>query len=228
MSLLHKLQSETATMFCQRVALITLALQLFAVCACSARCNVSEPEENCLILWTAFQDNLVSQRTNLLRLDLMFNQPSRVTPTIVKVFYNYTINGLDECNLDCTNNCSTVLGWTSQSLYRYFHSSVINQLRFQLPFLIIKLIETFNLREEPDVEDFLWAGDSSLPELYIKLNVTFSPENDTLSGCPSDKDIRNGLGELTHSVSKTTTTTTTTTCKYYYYYYCSLAQRPDK
>ena len=199
-------------MFRQCVALIILALQLFAGCAFSARCNVSEPEENCLILWMAFQDSLVSQRTNLLRLDLMFNQPSRVTPTIVKVFYNYTINGLDECDLDCTNNCSTVLGWTSQSLYRYLHSSVINQLRFQLPFLIIKQIEKNNLREEPDVEDFLWVGDSSLPELYIKLNITFTPENNTLKGgCPTDKDILNGLGEVTHSVNACNTTTCATT-----------------
>ena len=206
-SLLHKVPSETATMFYQRIILISLSLQLFAGCAYSGRCNVSEPEENCLTLWTAFQDSLISQRTNLLRLDLMFNQPSRVTPTIVKVFYNYTINGLDECDLNCTNNCSTVLGWTSQSLYRYFHSSVINQLRFQLPFLIIQLIEQNDLREEPDVEDYLWVGDSSLPELYIKLNVTFSLEDDTLNGCPSDKDVFNGLGELTHSVSKMHTCT---------------------
>ena len=141
----------------------------------------------------------------------MFNQPSRVTPTTVKVFYNYTINGLDECNLSCTNNCSTVLGWTSQSLYRYFHSSVINQLRFQLPFLIIALMEKHNLREEPDVEDFLWVGDSSLPELYIKLNITFSPEYNTLTGCQSDKDVLNGLGELTHSVNNIHSTTITTT-----------------
>ena len=188
----------------QHVALFAVALYMVAGFAYCSRCDVSQPQRNCLTLWMAFQDGLLSQRSNLLRLDLMFNQPSRITPTVVKVIYNYSIAGLDDCSSTCTNsNCSVVLGWTAQALYRYFHVSVINQLRFQLPFLIIDSLEGSDIREEPDVDDYLWVGDNqtSLPHLYLTLDVTFTPENNTLDGCPSNEDINNALGELNHWVS---------------------------
>ena len=194
----------------QRVALFAVALYMLAGFAYCSRCDISQPGQNCLTLWMAFQDSLVSQRSNLLRLDLMFNQPSRLTPTVVKVIYNYSITGLDDCNSTCVDsNCSVVLGWTTKSLYRYFHVSVINQLQFQLPFLIIKRLEGSHLRKEPDVNDYLWVGDNqtSLPELYLTLDVTFTPENNTLDGCPSNEDITNALGELNHWVSSMHTCT---------------------
>ena len=187
-----------------RVSLFAVALYMLAGFAYCSRCDISQPRRNCLTLWMAFQDSLLSQRSNLLRLDLMFNQPSRITPTVVKVIYNYSIAGLDDCSSTCTNsNCSVVLGWTAQALYRYFHVSVINQLRFQLPFLIINSLEGSHLREEPDVDDYLWVGDNQtlLPELYLTLDITFTPENNTLDGCPSNEDIINALGELNHWVS---------------------------
>ena len=187
-----------------RVALFAVALYMLAGFAYCSRCDISQPGQNCLTLWMAFQDSLVSQRSNLLRLDLMFNQPSRLTPTVVKVIYNYSITGLDDCNSTCVDsNCSVVLGWTTKSLYIYFHVSMINKLQFQLPFLIIKYFEGSELREEPDVDDFLWVGDNqtSLPELYLTLDVTFPLENSTLNGCPSNEDITNALGELNHWVS---------------------------
>ena len=147
-------------MFYQNVALITLTLLRVVTFINCSRCDISHPEENCLTLWTAFQNGLLIQHNNAQRIDLMFNQPSRLTPTIVKVIYNYSITGLNDCNSTCCDsNCSVVFGWTAQALYRYFHVSVINQLRFQLPFLIINKLEDHNLREEPDVEDFLWVGD---------------------------------------------------------------------
>ena len=153
----------------------------------------------------------------------MFNQPSQLTPTVVKVIYNYSIAGLDDCNSTCVDsNCSVVLGWTAKSLYRYFHVSVINQLQFQLPFLIIKRLEGSHLRKEPDVNDYLWVGDNqtSLPELYLTLDVTFTPENNTLDGCPSNEDITNALGELNHWVSSIIIhvhymTSSTCTCSIY-------------
>ena len=191
-------------MFHQRLALITLTLLRAVTFINCAQCDVSHPEENCLTLWTAFQNSLLSQHNNLLRMDLMFNQPSRITPTVVKVIYNYSIAGLNDCNSTCTNsNCSVVLGWTAQTLYKYFHISVINQLRFQLPFLIISSLEGSLLKEEPDVDGYLWVGDNEtlLPELYLTLDVTFTPENNTLDGCPSNEDITNALGELNHWVS---------------------------
>ena len=191
-------------MLCQRVASFAVALYMVAGFAYCSRCDISQPGQNCLTLWMAFQDSLLSQRSNLLRLDLMFNQPSRITPTVVKVIYNYSIAGLDDCNSTCINsNCSVVFGWTAQALYRYFHVSVINQLRFQLPFLIIKSLEGSHLRKEPDVNDYLWVGDDQtlLPQLYLTLDVTFTPENNTLDGCPSNEDITNALGELNHWVS---------------------------
>ena len=93
--------------------------------------------------------------------------------------------------LDCTGTVQIF------SCFRY------NQLRFQIPFLIIKSLEGSDIREEPDVDDYLWVGDdqTSLPELYLTLDVTFSPENSTLDGCPSNEDITNALGELNHWVS---------------------------
>ena len=220
-----------------RVALFAVALYMLAGFAYCPRCDISQPGQNCLTLWTAFQDSLLNQRSNLLRLDLMFNQPSGLTPTVVKVIYNYSIAGLDDCNSTCVDsNCSVVLGWTAKSFYIYFHVSMINQLQFQLPFLIIKLFEGSEqlpfhvckwlpqcvyfllqcehlgkLREEPDVDDYLWIGDNktSLPELYLTLNVTFIPENNnTLDGCPSNEDITNALGELNHWVSSMHTCTT--------------------
>ena len=200
----QKVASKSATMFYPRVALIALTLLRAVTFINCFRCDVSHPEENCLTLWTAFQNSLLSQHNNLLRIDLMFNQPSRLTPTVVKVIYNYSIAGLDDCSSTCTNsNCSVVLGWTAQALYRYFHVSVINQLRFQLPFLIIKSLEGSDIREEPDVNDYLWVGDDQtlLPQLYLTLDVTFTPENNTLDGCPSNEDITNALGELNHWVS---------------------------
>ena len=187
-----------------RVALFAVALYMLAGFAYCPRCDISQPGQNCLTLWMAFQDSLLNQSSNLLRLDLMFNQPSRLTPTVVKVIYNYSITGLDNCNSTCVdNNCSVVLGWTAKSFYIYFHVSMINQLQFQLPFLIIKYFEGSELREEPDVNDYLWVGDdqTSLPELYLTLDVTFTPENNTLDGCPSNEDITNALGELNHWVS---------------------------
>ena len=199
----QKAASKIATMFYPRVALITLTLLRAVTFIHCYRCDVSHPKENCLTLWTAFQNSILSQHNNLLRIDLMFNQPSRLTPTVVKVIYNYSITGLDDCDSTCTNNCSVVLGWTAQALYRYFHVSVINQLRFQLPFLIINSLEDSHLGEEPDVDDYLWVGDkqTSLPELYLTLDVTFTPENNTLNGCPSNENIINALGELNHWVS---------------------------
>ena len=202
-------------MFRTCVALIALTLLRAVTFINCSRCDVSHPEENCLTLWTAFQNSLLSHHNNLLRIDLMFNQPSRITPTVVKVIYNYSITGLDDCNSICTtSNCSVVFGWTAQALYRYFHVSVINQLRFQLPFLIIKSLEGSDIREEPDVDDYLWVGDNetSLPELYLTLDVTFTPENNTLDGCPSNEDITNALGELNHLVSSMHSCMTTSTC----------------
>ena len=190
-------------MFYPRVALITTLLTAVTFIDCF-RCDVSHPEKNCLTLWTAFQNSLLSQHNNLLRIDLMFNQPSQLTPTVVKVIFNYSIAGLDDCNSTCVDsNCSVVLGWTAKSLYIYFHASLINQLQFQAPFLIIKSLEGSELREEPDVDDYLWVGydQTSLPELYLTLDVTFTPENNTLNGCPSNEDITNALGELNHWVS---------------------------
>lgn len=135
-----------------------------------------------------------------MRLDLVFNQPSRITPTIVKVNYRYSIAGVDDCKLNCTENCEEVLGWTSQSLYKHFHCTVINQLRFQLPFLILEALEDHIFAEEPVVQDYLWVGGDriSLPEVFLTLNVTFSSN---LNECPSDDDIKNSLGELNHWVS---------------------------
>ena len=197
-------QASKKVMFPQRVALFAVALFMLTGFTYCSRCDVSHPKENCLTLWTAFQNSLLIQHNNALRIDLMFNQPSRITPTVVKVIYNYSITGLDDCNSTCTNSsCSTVLGWTAQALYRYFHVSIINQLRFQLPFLIINSLEGSDIREEPDVDDFLWVGDNQtiLPELYLTLDITFTPENNTLDGCPSNEDITNALGELNHWVS---------------------------
>ena len=189
----------------QRVAVFAVALYMLVGFAYCSQCDISQPGQNCLTLWTAFQGSLLNQSSNLLRLDLMFNQPSRLTPTVVKVIYNYSITGLDDCNSTCVDsNCSVVLGWTAKSFYIYFHVSMINQLQFQLPFLIIKYFEDRELREEPDVNDYLWDGydQTSLPELYLTLNVTFTQENNTLKNkCPSNDDITNALGELNHWVS---------------------------
>ena len=201
---MQKTARKSATMFRSCVALIALTLLRAVTFINCSRCDVSHPKENCLTLWTAFQNSLLNQHDNALRIDLMFNQPSRITPTVVKVIYNYSITGLDDCNSICTtSNCSVVLGWTAQALYRYFHVSVINQLRFQLPFLIISSLEGGELGQEPDVDDYLWVGDNqtSLPHLYLTLDVTFTPENNTLDGCPSNEDITNALGELNHWVS---------------------------
>lgn len=189
-------------MFHQRVSLLVLILFVSYGCSdVSYRCNVSYPSNPCLTLLSAFQDNLVRQQENLMRLDLVFNQPSRITPTIVKVNYNYSIAGVDDCNLTCTEKCEEVLGWTSQLLYKHFHCTIINQLRFQLPFLILEAFEIFLLKsQEPVVDDYLWVGDGHilLPEVFLTLNVTFSNNSNE---CPSDDDIKNSLGELNHWVS---------------------------
>ena len=205
----------------QRVALFAVALYMLAGFAYCSRCDISQPEQNCLTLWKAFQDSLLNQSSNLLRLDLMFNQPSRLTPTVVKVIYNYSIHvaGLNHSNSTCVDkNGSVVLGWTAKSLYIYFHVTLINQLQFQLPFLIMKFFEYHEVRKEPDVDDYLWVGDNQtlLPELYLTLDVTFTPENNTLDGCPSNEDITNALGELNHWVSSMHTMyMTSSTCSIY-------------
>lgn len=186
----------------QRVSLLVFEILILFVSYgrshMSYRCNVSYPSNPCLTLWSAFRDSLVNQQENLMRLDLVFNQPSRITPTIVKVHYNYSIADVDGCNVNSSGE--VVLGWTSQSLYKHFHCTVINQLRFQLPFLILEALEDYIFAEEPVVDDYLWVGDDhiSLPEVFLTLNVTF-PSN--LNECPSDDDIKNSLGELNHWVS---------------------------
>ena len=165
-------QRSKQAMPCQCVALFAVALYtllMLAGFAYCSRCDISQPGRNCLTPWMAFQDSLLNQCSNLLRLDFMLNQPSRLTPTVVKVIYNHSIAGLDDSNSTCVdNNCSVVLGWTAKSLYRYFHVSLINQLQFQLPFLILYSLEDSELRQEPDVDEYLWVGDDQtlLPKLY--------------------------------------------------------------
>ena len=162
-------------------------------------CNISQPkEDDCLTLFEAFRDGIFRQRDNLFRLDLVFNTPSGISPVLVRVVYN--IN-LTDCNEDL--NQTVVLGWTSQSLYRYFHAAVINQVRLQLPYVSMLILERNRVEEEPFIDDYLWiaSGKIKLPEVHLSINVNFSDGLDTLSECPSEGNITKALGELTHWVS---------------------------
>ena len=176
---------------------------LFFACPASCQCDLYNPSKNCLTLWKAFSDSLINYSENLYRLDFVFDPPSRITPTIVEANYSYSLNGIDEkCNLTCSDNCTATLGWTSQSLYVYIHSWIINQLRYQMPFLVIATLEGSNIRQEPNVDDFLWVGgDITLPVVHLTLNVTLSPEEFT--GCPTDEEISNALAEMNEWVSHT-------------------------
>ena len=170
---------------------------LFFACPASCQCDLYNPSKNCLTLWKAFSNSLINYSENLYRLDFVFDPPSRITPTIVQANYNYSLNGINEkCNLICSDNCNKTLGWTSQSLYVYIHSWIINQ---QLPFLVIAALEGSNIRQEPNVDDFLWgANDIKLPVVHLILNVTLPEE---FTGCPTDEEISNALAEMNEWVS---------------------------
>ena len=109
------------------------------------------------------------------------------------------MTGIDDCTEDLSQ--TVVLGWTSQSLYRYFHAAVINQVRLQLPYAILQMLE-HNLEEEPFVDDYLWIGSDKLklPEVHLSINVNFSDGLYTLSECPPKENIQKALGELTYWV----------------------------
>ena len=174
---------------------------LFFACPASSQCDLYNPSKNCLTLWKAFRESLINYSENLYRLDFVFNPPSRITPTIVQAIYNYSLNGIDEkCNLTCSENCMATLGWTSQSLYVYIHSWIINQLRYQMPFLVIATLEGPNIKQEPNVDDFLWVGGQiNLPVVHLTLNVTLLSEE--ITGCPTDNETRNALAEMNEWVS---------------------------
>ena len=176
---------------------------LFFACPASSQCDLYNPSKKCLTLWKAFRESLINYSENLNRLDLVFDPPSRITPTIVRANYGYNLNGIDEkCNLTCSDDCTATLGWTSRSLYVYIHSWIINQLRYQLPFLIIATFQGPSLKQEPNVDDFLWeVGKVTLPVVHLTLNVTLSPEE--IIGCPTDEEISNALAEMNEWVSQT-------------------------
>ena len=164
-------------------------------------CDVFLPEkDNCLTLFEAFQDAIFRQHDNLFRLDLVFNPPSGISPALVRAVYNIKLTGIDNCTKDL--NQTVVLGWTSQSLYRYFHAAVINQVRLQLPYVILEILEKHGLEEEPFVDDYLWIGSDKLklPEVHLSINVNFSDGLYTLSECPSKENVQKALGEITHWV----------------------------
>ena len=166
-------------------------------------CNISQPEkDDCLTLFEAFRDGIFRQRDNLFRLDLVFNPASGITPVLVRAVYNMNLTGIDECT---EVNQTVVLGWTSQSLYRYFHAAVINEVRLQLPYAVLQLLEHYmhSLEGEPFVEDYLWIGsdESKLPEVRLSINADFSDGRYTsLSKCPSNETLQKALGEITHWV----------------------------
>lgn len=162
-------------------------------------CMVSNPEavSDCLTLWTVFRESLVKRRENLQWLDLVFNPPSRRSPTLIKVVYTYNIV-TDDCSV---LNQQKVFGWTTQSLYMNFHPAIINQAQIQFPYLILEQLESES-PEEP--YDFSWIGDGRLrlPEVYLFLNITSLNDYGGVS-CPSDNDVNKALGELNHWVSST-------------------------
>lgn len=165
-------------------------------------CMVSNPEADCLTLWTTFRESLIKRRENLQRLDLVFNPPSRRSPTLVRVVYTYNIV-TDNCNV---LNQRKVLGWTTQSLYVNFHPAIINQNQLQFPYLILAHMESNSLaEEEPYFDDFLWIGGRlRLPEVQLFLNITSLNDYGGVS-CPSDNAINKALGELNHWVSSAST-----------------------
>ena len=163
-------------------------------------CEVFLPEnDDCLTLFEAFRDGIFRQRDNLFRLDFVFNTPSGITPVLVRAVYNMNLTGIDGCT-DFTG--TVVLGWTSQSLYRYFHAAVINEVHLQLPYVILEILEKHSLEEEPFVDEYLWIGSDKLklPEVHLSINVNFSDGLYTLSECPGNVNVKKALGEITHWV----------------------------
>ena len=166
-----------------------------------SQCNITEPQQDCITLFNLFQQALVnsSRHNNLFRLQAVFFPPARFAPTLVKVTYNLNMTcepGFGEqCLCDQAKN-PYILGWTIRSLYKSFHPALINLLRFQLPFSILRLSERA-LTDNLDVDAFLWDGlNDTLPSVNLSLDVMLFPESFT-SSCPPDGDtIRKALGEV--------------------------------
>ena len=180
--------------------------------------------EDCGILLKAFEEALVDQYSNLFWLDQVFNPPSQISPSIVKVSYTINLTIHDDADSDCSlklmnwTDKTAVLGWTSKSLYKNFDRTFINQVPLQVPYLVLTLLETFSkLKYEPYVNDFLWAGgEKRMPEVDLTLNkfnirnlsvnlTEYQPFNYqyiyTLHDCPSDKIVSCALKELNQWVS---------------------------
>ena len=195
----------------QRKFIIFLVLQVTLQTSCvRSQCDVSN--QDCIQLFRKFQEALFNNTNNLFVLQSVFYPPTQITPVLVKVIYKLNTNifcqgrEIVDCHIYqptvCDANGSYTFGWTNRGMYKIFHASIINQLRFQLPFLVLQISEDIhNLTEEYDVDAFLWDGEMQLPSVNLSLTVDL-PINEYDCICdPLKYPIEPALGELTEWVS---------------------------
>ena len=197
----------------KKTVISLLIALLFTVNGVQSQCNINEPYKDCAALYRTFQDVLFansSNNDNLFILQSVFYPATQITPVLVKVIYKLNHLPMDSCpgsGMNCPSEQPTscneddfyTFGWTSREIYRIFHPSVINRLRFQLPFWLLQISEDIHfLTEEFDVDALLWDGTSDLPSINITLDVNLSSD----CKCPPKKLlIKQALGELTQWVS---------------------------
>ena len=182
-----------------RATLMYILLTLIMVGCVQSQCDITAPQDDCVILFKCFQQALINtSQHNLFHLQAVFFPPSRVTPTLVKVTYNLNVTCEPGFGEECV--CNRVkepytLGWTHRELYKIFHPAVINLLSFQLPLWILQTMER-TLTDNLDVDAFLWNGATDLPSVNVSLDVVFSPKNFTSYCPPNDDLIWKALGEV--------------------------------
>ena len=183
--------------------LLLLALAIpstFGQCSTS---NTHSPEPNCIDIFNVLQDALLNNTYNAFQLQSIYYPSSHITPSLVRV--NFTLNdtaGSTEqhhvCN--CTRRNPCTLAWTVRSLYQSFHPAVLNQLQFQLPFVVMRFTAEV-LSDEPDLDTFLWDGTSKLPTVLLNLTIDSSTLRSdlqhSLQSCERNGTVRNALGEIT-------------------------------
>ena len=150
---------------------------------------------SCYKLKTEFEEVLLYDEGNKLRLKNAFFYSPTANPVLLKVVYNVSYSGnMSTMGNDTTmtefcdnklgndsaidlNQTIIIRGWTSSGVYTLFHPGVLNWMQLQLPFSLLRLIHraSEDTTNGPEADTFLWDGSYDLPTLYLDLYFTSLP-----------------------------------------------------
>ena len=187
--------------------LLLLTSVISSTCGQCSTKSTHSPEPHCIDVFKLLQKALFNNTYNPFQLQSVFYPSSHITPALVRVHFtlmNQTAGSTEPLfNYTLSNPCT--FAWTFRSLYQSFHPAVLNQLQFQLPFVLMRLTAG-SLTDEPDLDAFLWDGASKLPTVLLNLTIIEpnSLSDEMQSYLQDKKTVKNALGEVTKWVSSYT------------------------